>query len=240
MRFYIFLIFFFLFQFPRVAFSQTQVQETPITITGKVYQSDSLNLVPFAYVLNKNSSTGVVANMEAVYSVTGKTGDTIIFSYLGYHTQYIVLKPYKDSVKNNKLTLNVYLSQKQYELPTVQFIQNDFTENEKQYYSRIYNRPRATIESPISLLYERYSKRGKSLQKLDSLYEALLKEEYIKSRLNDAVLQRLTGNPRITVIEYRRKCYIPDYFVLNAKDYDLYSTINKCYKAHFERFDTGN
>lgn len=221
-------------------FSQAPAQEIPITITGKVYQSDSLNLVPFAYVLNKNSSTGVVANMEAVYSVTGKTVDTIIFSYLGYHTQYIVLKPYKDSVKNNKLTLNVYLSQKQYELPTVQFIQNDFTENEKQYYGRIYNRPRATIESPISLLYERFSKRGKSLQKLDSLYEALLKEEFIKNRLNDAVLQRLTGNPRITVLEYRRKCYIPDYFILTARDYELYSTINKCYKEHFERFDTGN
>ncbi|WP_299012234.1 SusC/RagA family TonB-linked outer membrane protein [uncultured Polaribacter sp.] len=54
------------------------------TITGKV--SDSSGSLPGVSILLKGSNTGTETDFDGKYSLTAKTGDVLVFRYLGYKT----------------------------------------------------------------------------------------------------------------------------------------------------------
>ncbi len=79
------------------AYSQVQ------TITGKVTASADGTTLPGVNVLVKGTNRGTLTDPDGRYSLEASTGETLVFSFIGYTTQEIPV--------SNSTTLNVTLAE---------------------------------------------------------------------------------------------------------------------------------
>ncbi len=77
-------------------------EETLIQFSGVVVSSDSLSPVPFATILVKNTSRGTTSDYYGYFSFVAKTGDTLVFSSIGYKKVNFVVY---DSLEGNRYSL---------------------------------------------------------------------------------------------------------------------------------------
>lgn len=71
-------------------------------ITGKVTGEDGLG-IPGVNVIVKGTSAGTITNMEGTYQINAETGQTLVYSFIGYTSQEIKL--------NGQSTINVVLEE---------------------------------------------------------------------------------------------------------------------------------
>ena len=79
------ILFLFFVVFAATAYSQD------VTITGTVTDANSEPLVG-VNVLVKGTTTGAITDIDGNFSVSGKKGSTLVFSYIGMLTQEVVYK----------------------------------------------------------------------------------------------------------------------------------------------------
>lgn len=79
------ILFLFFVVFAVTAYSQD------VTITGTVTDANSEPLVG-VNVLVKGTTTGAITDIDGNFSVSGKKGSTLVFSYIGMLTQEVVYK----------------------------------------------------------------------------------------------------------------------------------------------------
>lgn len=88
---------------PFLSFSQNKKDKiNTVQITGITVSSDSLKPVPFANVLIKGNYTGTLSDHSGFYSIVAKTGDTLIFSSIGYQNMEYVIP---DTLDNKQYSL---------------------------------------------------------------------------------------------------------------------------------------
>ncbi|MGB4743814.1 MAG: SusC/RagA family TonB-linked outer membrane protein [Flavobacteriaceae bacterium] len=88
--------FLFLLLIPILCFGQSSVK-------GTVSEEDSGLPLPGVNVLVKGTNTGTTTDFEGNYQISAKTGDVLVFSYVGFSTQEISF--------NGESTLNVQLAE---------------------------------------------------------------------------------------------------------------------------------
>jgi hypothetical protein len=99
---------------------------------------------------------------------------------------------------------------------------------------RVINRPKVqginVVESPITALWQNFSRKGREMQKLEAIFKDLLRKEEIEKRLNTEILRRLLNDENITLERFRIMCpEITDDFILYAEAYELYSQVSYSY-----------
>lgn len=95
-------IIFLLTFFPLLGFSQQETDKNIVQITGITVSSDSLRPVPFASILIKGNYTGTLSDYSGFYSIVANSGDTLIFTSLGYkNIEYVI----PDSLKDQQYSL---------------------------------------------------------------------------------------------------------------------------------------
>ncbi|RZJ70590.1 TonB-dependent receptor [Flavobacterium sp.] len=72
-----------------------------LTVAGKILASDSGMPLPMANVNVKGSATGISSDIDGNYSIAAKSGDVLVFSYIGFAAQEVKL--------SNQTTLNISL-----------------------------------------------------------------------------------------------------------------------------------
>jgi hypothetical protein len=211
-------------------------QET-IHISGIVLERDSSTAIPFAYILNRVSSKGMVANEEGRFEIDVRLNDSLLFSYLGYIPAHIRVSDYAHKIEKNRLSVKIILQPKSVVLNEITIRSGEFTTSEKKYYENILRSvPQASIGSPITALYYEFSKEGKSLKKLKELYDNLLMEEAVAKKLSVENLRKITGDKNIDLATFREYCHFSDMFILSASEYELFEAVSRCYKEHTEYY----
>lgn len=222
------------FLFLKPAFTQD------IVVKGTVYDKDSITPMQFAYVINKNLSTGVVADDKGNFTLRIRTGDTLNFSYVGYYVTKVYTHLLKDSIRNSVLHVKAWLRPKIKELNPVIVTPHAFSKEQKETYQRKIDEYKRGIESPlanpISALYYAFSKKGKELKQLSFLYDQLLVDEIKEVRLSPERIRTITGNDTLDVKKFLNYCFLPDQFVVSASDYDLFFSINTYYKHYMDKY----
>jgi hypothetical protein len=212
-------------------------------IKGRVLEQDSLNAIPFVYIVNKNSNKGELANNEGYFNITVTENDTIVVSEISHHLRKIAVKYLGEAIKKGYRNLNVYLVKKYFRLEEAVVIGTKISESERQYMNRklseisLYKKAGSfnglSLEGPFTALWYKFSKRGKELQKLEKLYAGLFYQEQAEKKLNQSILQRLTEDPNINYTKFRKFAwYISDEYIANHDGYELYSAILNAYKAY--------
>ncbi|OFY85536.1 MAG: hypothetical protein A3F72_10210 [Bacteroidetes bacterium RIFCSPLOWO2_12_FULL_35_15] len=225
------LILFVLMGFPFLLFSQPL-----ITISGQAYDKESKLPLPKLMVINKRTNNGIFADAEGKFLISAKQTDTILFSAIGFKLKKICLK---DS--SLKATYNLYipLEKLYFYLKEVSvFAPRTLKEIDKDIYNldstksyRRYTDINA-IESPITYLYERFSKFGKSKQKVAEWENEDLKRDILKDLFRLYIKHDIIDLNEEEFDAFIRYCNLSEEFIKNASQLELVMAI----KGKFETF----
>ncbi|MGB1031519.1 MAG: hypothetical protein ACPGWM_02835 [Flavobacteriales bacterium] len=162
--------------------------DSSIYVSGKI--SDVIGRgIPDLMVINRTTGRGVFGEGDGSYLIKLNHDDVLQFGGLGYQSQII---SFKDSTYNKQYTFNGTLKRLQVNLPEAQVIAprelreiiadiEELGYDEKDYKVSGVN----AFESPITFLYETFSKREQSKRKSIELFNTddrreLLKELFVK------------------------------------------------------------
>jgi hypothetical protein len=167
-------LFFFLF-LSLTGFSQT------IRIEGRVRDPHGQG-IPNAIIVNNRTKTGSFGNSNGFYSIVCEKTDTLSITALSYYTRQLCMR---DSVLKEVYHPTIFLDDRTYMLPVVEFISpRDLEAIEEDLLGLGFDENQfktANASSPITFLYEQFSKRERSKLEVARMeYEdrkrALLKE----------------------------------------------------------------
>jgi hypothetical protein len=206
------------------------------TISGQAFDKDSPALpLPKMMVINKRTGAGTFADAEGKFSVIALQTDTLVFSIIGYHTKKVCLK---DSVLKSSYRIEIEMQKLQYTLKEVSVfaprslndIDKDIAMLDSTRRSRYYKEIDG-LESPISYLYMRFSKFGKSRQKVAEWENEDLKKEILKDLFRVYVrndIMDLSEEEFEAFIEY---CNLSEEFIKNASQFELVMAIKGKYES---------
>jgi hypothetical protein len=225
----------FLFLQPSFSFSQQVVN-----ISGRAFDKENLYL-PFQQlmIINKRTNNGVFADAEGKFSVNALQSDTLIFSALGYSTKKICLR---DSVIKKKYYIEVELQKLQYTLKEISVfgtrslsdIDKDIAKLDSTRRRRNFTDVNA-LESPITYLYERFSKFGKSKQMVAEWENEDLKKDILKDLFRLYIKHEIIDLSEDEFEAFIMYCNLSEEFIKTASQFELVMAI----KGKFQAFEEG-
>lgn len=205
--------------FPALTLSQS--------ITGKITEADSLRPIPFAFVVNKKTGNGSVADAEGKFTISSSNSDTLVFSALGY----LPRKMKAADVHRRCVSLFPSVTS----LPDVIISSHRMSVNERRYIERFINVPKPDFSSPVSALYEQFSREGKSREKLRQLYEKKLYLEDFRERCLPFFRSRKINLADFDIEEFCYYCKLSPEFIRTADNYSFFFNISRCFDSYTGR-----
>lgn len=215
-------------------------QDNPyIKIKGKVYdpldKETQFNLM----VLNQTELHGIFGEKDGSFTINCRKNDSLSISVVGYKTVGI---SFRDSVKKEVYTVKIPLKQIEYELkPIAVFTKRDLNAiqediqklgyDEKDYVTSGVD----AIQSPITFLYETFSKRERSRRKVAELQNEDRKRELLKElfrRYIDADIIYLNDEEFDDFIDF---CRVPEDFMKRSTQYEFCVYIKARYYEYRRR-----
>lgn len=193
-------------------------------LIGKITEPDSLRSVPFAFVVNKRTGNGCVADAEGKFSITALPSDSLLFSALGF-----LPRKMKASEAANRC---IRLFPSVTALPDVVISSQRMSANERRYIERFINVPKPDFSSPVSALYEQFSREGKAREKLRQLYEKKLYVEDFRERCTPFFRTKKINLVDFDVEAFCLYCKLTHDFIKNSDNYNFYFTISRCFDSY--------
>jgi len=211
-------------------------QQRKYTISGTVYEQDSSSAMPFVNLINQTNGNGTITDYNGHFTIIAKDSDTLLFSYLGFARKKIPVSQIRNLTDSTKKPLKVAMQRIMINLAPASVFANKIKPNEIDYmkrYTKEHKKMTVTesLHSPITALYEQFSRKGKEHRKLRDIFERILVEEEVAKKFNPEILRQLTEDEFIDYERFRRYCwYVSDDYILSHEGYELYAPIMDCYK----------
>lgn len=221
------LIFFFL---SLSGFLQVHAQQSSQTniVNGRLLDSLTYKPVADVVVVNKRTNKVTLSGIDGYYYVEAEQQDTIIFYLIGYFPKNLYFPTQTEWRKQVHVT---FLKPNIEELKEIEIVAKKLQKEEK----LLYNQTPATISSPISFLYERYSKRYKQYRKIEALEKAKYNRQLKEGRFNKEFVMSVTGLEEDEAIDFMKMCRFSNEFLETASDYDFIVAIHKKYRYYSEK-----
>ena len=207
----------------------------PVTITGRAYDKDNKNLpLTKLMIINKRTNNGMFADAEGKFTLSIIPTDTLIFSAIGFKVKKIC---FKDSIAKQKSYFEIALQQLQYDLGEVSvFAQRNLNDIQKDIdklgVKKLYSVEGIdAIESPITYLYERFSKFGKQKQKVAEWENEDLKREVLKDLFRLYVKYDIIDLNDDEFDAFVKYMNLSDEFIQNATQFELVMAIKGRYES---------
>jgi hypothetical protein len=88
--------------------------------------------------------------------------------------------------------------------------------------------PLADLMSPISFLYDRYSRRGKAARKLRDMVAERARKKRNALKYNAEKVQKWTGLGDEEIEEFMKFCPMPDAFMDESTEYQIIEKVFRC------------
>ncbi len=228
LRFY-----FFFFCFLFLSFSAAA--QVPVSVSGKVYDKENSKLpLSRLMIINKRTNNGSFAAADGKFTISILPTDTIIFSALGFKVRNVC---FKDSLSKGSSDFAIALSKLHFELPAVSIfadrtlneIQNDI---DKLGVNKSYSLTGVNaFESPITALYERFSKFEKSKRKVADWENEDLKRDVLKDLFHLYVKNDVIDLKDEEFDAFIKYLNLNDDFIKNATQFELVMAIKGKYES---------
>ena len=250
MRFLFFIqILFFLFT-TTSANAQIFGDSSLVKVSGIIVDSDSITPIPFVNIINNRTNKGTISDTNGFFRISILKTDTILFSSLSFEKKPFHLSDttaascFFKIIMNNKnyklAVVNVYALSKQsqfrYDFVHINLPEHLYIKGRKIYVPGIpnYDGPRnpnaSPIGSPVSFFYSKFSKREKSIRKLNKLLKQDSINYIINSKYNEKIVYELTGLKGNELIEFIKFCDFDNHYLLKNTEYDIYTKIIQKHK----------
>ena len=231
----------FLFGFFEVQSALAQPKEFPVRIAIHLVDMGTQKPVQYAAVRFVGTKKGTVADSNGFFTVVVSQKDTLKISSIGFHDFYFV----KDPVRQTSYFQIIELRSKIFELNAVQIfgkrtldLDNTMLRWEYKakflpklwlFYTPTGEPPEApTLMSPISYLYDRFSRRGKDARKLRDMVAERARRKSNSFRYNAEKVQKWTGLLDDEIEEFMRFCPMPQTFLESASEYEIIEKTFRC------------
>lgn len=219
-----------------LVFSLAAHSQKTIIISGQAYDKESKLPLPKLMVINKRTGNGTFADSESKFAISAKQSDTILFSAIGFKMKKICLK---DSAENDRFYVMVPLEKLYYTLKEVSvFAPRTLNEIDKDIESldsvRSYNRNFHDInglESPITYLYERFSKFARSKQQVAMWENEDLKRSILKDLFRIYIKHDIMDLNEEEFDAFIKYCNLSEGFIKNASQFELVMAIKGKYES---------
>jgi len=209
-------------------FLNFSVSAQTVVLKAWLYEADSFSRVPFAVVSLKNKLIATTSDETGYFELQCKLNDTLVAGHIGYQKRYISIKSLLDTSKGK---IRIYLKRKSIELVPVTISGKRLSEEKKEEYKRHLDRERPSISSPISAIYENFSRRGKERSQMDVIYSELLLRDQLETRLPPRKLFLITNDKSVKLDDLLFLCPVSSYFVMNASDYVFFEHFSRCWEV---------
>lgn len=207
-----------------------------VTLAGKVISSDPERTLYDLMVVNKRTRLGAFGKVDGSYSVKALRTDTLIIGSAGHQSVYVCLK---DSAVKDAYTVNVKLMQNVIRLREFQVvpkrdledIQKEIAElgyKEEDYMLNGVN----ALESPITFLYQSFSKREASKRIVAELRNEDRKRALLKELLKRYVEYDIINLSNDSFDDFIDFCAVPDEVIKGLSQYDFLMHIKKKYELY--------
>jgi len=228
-------IFFFFLTGLFISCTSLYAQET-ITVEGIVYDNDTKLALPQLMVINAKTGLGMFADAEGKFSVKISKTDTLAFSCVGYHLKKVSLN---DSAAKQKYYLTIQMNKLQYTLKEISvFANRSLNEIDKDIAKLDSTSAYASfkdvngLESPITYLYMRFSKFGKSKTLVAELENEDLKKQILKDLFRLYIKYEIIELNEEEFDAFIKYCNLSEEFIKTASQFELVTAI----KAKYESF----
>ena len=210
--------------------------QSVITVSGQAYDKESKLPLPKLMIINKRTNHGIFADAEGKFSITVQQSDTIMLSAIGFKLKKISLR---DSTSKEHYYINVPLEKLVFTLKevsvfaprTLKEIDKDISLLDSTRRYRTFEDINA-IESPITYLYERFSKFGKSKQKVAEWENEDLKRGILKDLFRLYIKHDIIDLNEEEFDAFIKYCNLSEEFIKNASQFELVMAI----KGKYENF----
>ena len=223
-------------------YSQFIKMDDRVIIAGYVLDEETDKPLIYTNISIRHRREGTISDTSGYFALSAKMYDTIRFSMLGYERKFIVIDE-KAADKNEPLivklkteaymlpTVNIFewrYNQLKYEVTTMNLPDDDYIfANQnfpvKQKAIDFYNRPQTEsagfLFSPITALYEKFSKEGKERQKLAELQEKDYIGKLIEERITTKQIMDLTGMSKLETERFIEWCDFSADFIKSMNTY---------------------
>ena len=208
------------------------------SIAGLVVDKQTQERIAKINVVNINNGASVYNNLNGVFTIDAKPGDTLIFKRLEY---------INDTVKvENYIPIAVYMVRASITLKEVTIRDTALTPEKKlaatkREYSKAYGSLASHdmlassgvgVGLSIDALYNALSRSGRNAKHLRERIDQDYHQDVIDYRFNKTLVSSITGLKDKKLTDFMQKYRPGYYFVLNATDYEFITSIKTNYKRY--------
>ncbi len=217
-----------------------QINAQQLTLYGRTISAQQAEVVQLASITNTTTGKKYISNRQGYFKLFYTPTDNILITAVGYDSVYIQTSTLDLNSAND--TILVILKSKVVKLKELrvvssnpardsiaraaaEFLKNDPLMNN---YDRVLNREKGGLMSPLTAMYQQFSKEGRDAARFEEFMAYMEKQKQADRKYNRNVVKRVTDLPDIQLDEFMLFCRLDKDFVIQASDYDLLSAIRKC------------
>jgi hypothetical protein len=220
-----------------------------VIVAGYVFEESTGEPLPYVNVYIKRTRYGTITDTSGYFMLNARINDTLTFSSLGFDKKYVILT---DSASDNNKPLIVFLDTKIYQINSIDiialkkykqlefeitnmqlpdddyiFAANNFPFKPKDidYYTRVNAPGFGLVFSPISALYDMFSKEGKEKRKLQEIQDRDRQINAISERVSSEFIMEITGMNMEETNIFIEWCRFSPEFINRLSEYDLITLI---------------
>ncbi len=222
-------------------FPKAKAQDSLVTIKGKVTHDVNTGFNDML-IVNMSKGKGVFGNLDGTFEIQTHKNDLIKISCRGYKTISITMR---DSVLKPEYFVSLKLSlleiiQEQAVIirpaPSVEELKKTQSEIGTYQYKPLVGTPLEMFFSPITALYQLFSKKEAEKQKYAMFMSQKQLEDYIAGVTRYLMKSGLIDLTEEELPRFIARCPINEDFAKQASLYEVSTVINACYKEYAKRY----
>ncbi|MFN7313783.1 MAG: hypothetical protein ACK5UI_09910 [Bacteroidota bacterium] len=219
---------------------QPVLAQTGNVFYGRTLGTESAEVVPLASIYNQTIGKRFISNRQGYFKVVCALSDTLWITSINYDsvifvpnikfpnyvgdTVLVFMKPKNIRLREVKI-LSSNPVRDSIARAAAEILKNDPLLNNN---DRILNRNKGGLMSPITAMYEQFSKEGRDNARFDEFVAYMEKQKMVDRRYNRDFVKRATQLPDLRIDEFMRFCKLDKDFVLMASEYDLIKAVQEC------------
>jgi antitoxin component YwqK of YwqJK toxin-antitoxin module len=219
--------------FPLLCLAQEKKDASLVRISGTVVSRDNLSLVGVV-IANQRTYTGTGADVSGNFSVQALRTDTLLISAYGHKVHKIC---FRDSVPKKEYKVRIELVQVAVQLEQVNIEGEKSLQQIKREFEKLGVKDTRTVQgtasalqSPITYLYERFSKFERSKQLVAQLENEDRKREALKSLFRIYIRYDIIDLGETQFDDFIAYCKLSEPFIKQASEYELVTYIQERYE----------
>ena len=196
------------------SFSQFIKMDDHVIIAGYVLDEETGKPLIFTNISIRHRREGTISDTAGYFALSAKMYDTIRFSMLGYERKHVVID---EKAVDRTEPLIVKMKTEAYMLPTVDI----FAWRYNQLKYEVTTTGAGLTFSPITALYEAFSKEGKERRKPAELQQKDHVSQLIEERITTVQIMELTGFTELETSRFLDWCDFSAEFINSMNAYNF-------------------